>query len=112
MEKTLPVNIKDLSDGTAKKQPWLLFAMPVNAMNYCSFAMCRDGILQMDLQTQEIEKGPSLEPILLTVPNALDSSGVLPSLQPTLTSYLRLLRSTYSSFPVDVVLPSYTRIEM
>lgn len=71
MERTLPVDTTDTSKSVAKKQPWLLHSMPVNAMNFCAFAMCRDGMPGPDFSK-------AAEPILVTVPNAIDSSGVRP----------------------------------
>ena len=71
LDKLLPI------DGAVvtSKQPWLLYSMPVNALNFCSFAMCYDGIPQPK-SYQAIEDPNSVKPILFAVPNAIDSGGV------------------------------------
>ena len=71
LDKVLPV------DGAVitSKQPWLLYAMPVNALNFCSFAMCYDGMPQPS-STNNVEGTDAVKPILFAVPNAIDSGGV------------------------------------
>ena len=76
MEKTLPVDTRDTSSSVARKQPWLLHDIPVNAMNFCSFAMCRDGMLRPGSTQNVIQGNSRLEPILFTVPNAVESSAI------------------------------------
>lgn len=75
MEKTLPVDMKKTSNSVAKKQPWLLHALPVNSTNFCSFAMCQDGMGHSNLP-RSTDRASRPCPILIAVPNALDSSGV------------------------------------
>ena len=72
LNTTLPV------DGavTSHKQPWLLYVMPVNALNFCPFAMCYDGMPQASTSHNEIENSSLVKPILFAVPNAIDSGGV------------------------------------
>ena len=76
MEKTLPVDPRDTSNSAARKQPWLLHDVSVNAMNFCSFAMCRDGMPRPDCAQKMIKGMTRLEPILFTVPNAVESSAI------------------------------------
>ena len=76
LEKTLPVDIKDTTNSSATKQPWLLHAMPVNAMNFCSFAMCQDVLTQPHMSKHLTNGESKAGPILVAVPNVLDSSGV------------------------------------
>lgn len=72
MEKTLPVE----AITTTQKLPWLLYSMPVNALNFCSFAMCYDGIPPPRPSTKAIKGTNTIKPILFAVPNAIDSGGV------------------------------------
>lgn len=76
MEKTLPVDSRDTANSAARKQPWLLHEIPVNALNFCSFAMCRDGMPRPACAQKLIQHVPRLEPILFTVPNAVESSAI------------------------------------
>ncbi len=72
MDKTLPVD----SVATSQKQPWLLYAMPVNALNFCPFAMCCDGMPQPLCNSKSLKNPNATFPILFAVPNAVDSGGV------------------------------------
>lgn len=56
--------------------------MDVNALNFCAFAMCESEVLQHD-ETVSEQKSPEqssvqngFPPILIAVPNALDSGGI------------------------------------
>lgn len=72
LDKTLPVD----AVMTPSKQPWLLHALTVNTLNFCSFAMCRDGMPQV-LSTQKALKEMNLPgPLLIAVPNTIDSGGI------------------------------------
>ena len=72
LEKTLPVD----NTGVSLKQPWLLHALTVNTLNFCPFAMCRDGMPQL-LSTQKALKDANLpDPVLIAVPNTVDSGAV------------------------------------
>ena len=72
LEKVLPIdNVAD-----SPKQPWLLHALPVNTLNFCAFAMCRDGMPQ-GLGMQKTLKDANLpDPVLIAVPNTVDSGAV------------------------------------
>ena len=74
MDRSLPV------DGVIDKnrQPWLLHAMPVNALNFCPFAMCYDGMPQAPSTAEVVEEPKFARPVLFAVPNAIDSGGVSP----------------------------------
>lgn len=76
MERTLPVDTKDLSSSLAMKQPWLLYAMPVNSLNFCAFAMCIDGMPQPSRTMRTLKDSSNVEPILFVVPNAVEDAAV------------------------------------
>ncbi|KAL6719225.1 Astra associated protein 1 Asa1 [Lecanora helva] len=72
LEKTLPVENSALSP----RPPWLLHSLTVNTLNFCPFAMCRDGIPPL-LSTQKAVKDANvLDPILIAVPNTVDSGAI------------------------------------
>jgi len=72
LEKILPVDV----GAGSPKQPWLLHALTVNTLNFCAFAMCRDGMPQ-HISTQKALKEANLpDPILIAVPNTVDSGAV------------------------------------
>lgn len=59
-------------DGTTAedvKQPWLLYTMPINALNFCAFATCTDP-------DASVSKESELASLLIAAPNGLDSGGV------------------------------------
>lgn len=72
MDRTLPVD----ATPTSRKQPWLLHAFPVNTLNFCAFAMCRDGIPQVISSVKALQDKNVPCPILIAVPNTMDSGGV------------------------------------
>ena len=72
MDKTLPVD----AAPTSRKQPWLLHALPVNTLNFCAFAMCRDGMPQVLSSVKALQDNNVPSPILIAVPNTVDSGGV------------------------------------
>lgn len=72
MDKTLPVDAA-LASG---KQPWLLHALPVNTLNFCAFAMCHDGMPQVLSSVKALQDKDVPCPILIAVPNTVDSGGV------------------------------------
>ena len=72
LDKTLPVD----AVTTKLRQPWLLHALPVNALNFCSFAMCYDGMPQIGSLAKAVEGADVVKPILFAVPNAMDNGGV------------------------------------
>ena len=71
LDKTPPVD----AASVARKQPWLLYALTVNALNFCSFAMCRDGMPPISAQ-KTIKDNRIPDPILIAVPNTIDSGGI------------------------------------
>ncbi len=72
MSTVLPVNAPTASTI----QPWLLHMLTVNTLNFCSFAMCLDGIPQPPFVAQAIQPKTTAKPILLAVPNTIDSGGI------------------------------------
>ncbi len=72
MDKTLPVDVA----LTPRKQPWLLHALPVNTLNFCAFAMCHDGMPQVPSSLKTLQDKHVPCPILIAVPNTVDSGGV------------------------------------
>ncbi|KAG8527564.1 uncharacterized protein KY384_007717 [Bacidia gigantensis] len=72
MDKTLPVE----ADAFNSQQPWLLHAMPVNALNFCPFAMCYDGMPHAISARNAVTDTTVICPILFAVPNAIDSGGI------------------------------------
>ena len=72
LDKVLPVD----AVASSAKQPWMLHALTVNTLNFCSFAMCRDGMPQ-DLSMQRALKSINVpDPLLIAVPNTTDSGGI------------------------------------
>ena len=71
MDKALPVDAPVLA-----KQPWLLHVLPVNTLNFCSFAMCLDGMPPPRGLSKSIQDSKAPRPILVAVPNTVDSGGV------------------------------------
>lgn len=72
MDRTLPIEVVP----TPRKQPWLLHALPVNTLNFCAFAMCRDGMPQVLSSVKAVQDKDVPCPILVAVPNTVDSGGV------------------------------------
>ena len=74
MDKTLPIE----DPNRNRAQPWILHMLPVNAMNFCSFALCKDEIGDLaTAQTLKVEGDDSEHhSVLIAVPNTLDSDGV------------------------------------
>ena len=72
MESSLPVE----ANSQTAKQPWLLYSMPVNALNFCPFTMCYDGMPQSPPSNNTGIQQVVVHPILFAVPNAIDSGGV------------------------------------
>ncbi|KAL8805640.1 MAG: hypothetical protein Q9223_000379 [Gallowayella weberi] len=69
---TLPVD----NPPTTTPQPWLLHMLTVNTLNFCSFAMCLDGIPQTHVTQMAIKARQHPPPILIAVPNTIDSGGI------------------------------------
>lgn len=72
MDKTLPVDAAVVS----LKQPWVLHILTVNTLNFCSFAMCYDGMPQMHVMDMVLKGKEGYKPLLIAVPNTVDSGGV------------------------------------
>lgn len=72
MDKTLPID----TGPSSRKQPWLLHALTVNTLNFCAFAMCRDGMPQAPSSVKALQTKDTPCPILIAVPNTTDSGGV------------------------------------
>lgn len=74
MEKTLPVNCT--FPIPPPKDPWLLHSMTVNTLNFCSFAMCYDSLPASSVGTLALEANSRARPILIAIPNTINSGGV------------------------------------
>ena len=74
MDRVLPVD----NSGRERRQPWILHMMTVNTLNFCSFAVCNDEWARpSSVKTTQIEEYVIMyPPILVAVPNTLDSDGV------------------------------------
>ena len=68
--KTLPID----HAGQEPPRPEVLHTLDVNTLNFCSFAWCWDVVREPSKEL--IRKGTTPEPILVAVPNALDSDAV------------------------------------
>ena len=71
MDRVLPVNALELP-----RQPWILHVLPVNTLNFCSFAMCLDGMPPPQGVGKAIQDTNTTKPILVAIPSAADSGGV------------------------------------
>lgn len=72
MSTVLPVD----APAVSTIQPWLLHMLTVNTLNFCSFAMCFDEMPQPVFAGPVIEDRTPPKPILLAVPNTVDSGGI------------------------------------
>ncbi|KAL8996852.1 MAG: hypothetical protein Q9169_003754 [Polycauliona sp. 2 TL-2023] len=70
--KILPVDKPPITTP----QPWLLHMLTVNTLNFCSFAMCLDGMPQPYFTHTAIQTRNCPPPILIAVPNTMDSGGI------------------------------------
>lgn len=73
VDQTLPV---DATADASSKYPWILHILTVNTLNFCSFAMCSDGTPQTNSDDMTIRDKYKHNPILVAVPNTVDSGGV------------------------------------
>ncbi|KAL9582483.1 MAG: hypothetical protein Q9203_005471 [Teloschistes exilis] len=71
--KTLPINKPPITTA----HPWLLHMLTVNTLNFCQFAMCLDDMPQPSTPHAAIEDSKHHPPILVAVPNTMDSGGVV-----------------------------------
>ncbi|KAL8901096.1 MAG: hypothetical protein Q9207_005368 [Kuettlingeria erythrocarpa] len=72
LSKVLPVDNPPITSP----QPWLLHMLTVNTLNFCSFAMCLEGIPQPHSVQMAIQARKHPPPILVAVPNTMDSGGI------------------------------------
>ena len=74
MSTVLPVD----APAPSTVQPWLLHLLTVNTLNFCSFAMCYDEMPmpRPPFSNSAIEAKNTPNPILLAVPNTVDSGGI------------------------------------
>lgn len=73
VDRALPV---DVTADDSSKMPWILHILPVNTLNFCSFAMCDDGMPQANFNSMMVGERYAHMPILIAVPNTVDSGGV------------------------------------
>ncbi|MCJ1335361.1 ASTRA complex subunit [Bachmanniomyces sp. S44760] len=77
-ERTASKNLPVDDPEAHVKQPWILHVLNVNALNFCSFAMCDAN--QETHSTEELanlrDTGTVPKGVLLAVPNTDDSGGV------------------------------------
>lgn len=71
LDKTLPIDAR-----TSPKSPWMLHSLTVNTLNFCSFAMCVDGMVQSYHSHSAVQCSKGLDPVLVAVPNTVDSNGI------------------------------------
>ncbi|KAL9105904.1 MAG: hypothetical protein Q9187_008643 [Circinaria calcarea] len=74
LDKILPID-----DSHSKRaQPWILHILPVNAMNFCSFAICKDQTRKPSAAKELMKPNEDLrhQPVLIAIPNTLDSDGI------------------------------------
>ncbi|KAI9821806.1 MAG: ASTRA complex subunit [Pycnora praestabilis] len=112
MSTILPVNDPEAH----RKPPWLLHALDVNTLNFCSFSMCYHHSLPgvSDEEILRTNEGPP--PILIAVPNAINSDSIdilqftqgnristVPADKSTKTGMLMALRLLYRAGQLTVV---------
>ncbi|OJJ50846.1 hypothetical protein ASPZODRAFT_275215 [Penicilliopsis zonata CBS 506.65] len=71
LEKTLPVDAHETPHSEPGIQPWLVHSLPVNALNFCAFS-----ILQIEHDKSDTGLDNKTSPVLVAVPNALDSGAI------------------------------------
>lgn len=87
LDKTLPVDVKEGETGPAQNQPWMVHSLPVNALNFCAFDMVflqsRPGNEEKNEEqpdsssdSQPSSDSASQTPVLVAVPNALNSGAI------------------------------------
>lgn len=72
LDKALPVD----ATTVPSKQPWILHVLTVNTLNFCAFATCCEEIPETKPQRTMIKEHNVHQPLLIAVPNAVDSGGV------------------------------------
>ncbi|KFY22888.1 hypothetical protein V493_06243 [Pseudogymnoascus sp. VKM F-4281 (FW-2241)] len=82
LSKTLPVE----DPTTPRKQPWLLYVLNVNTLNFCPFGHCIAKQLPGQAST-EVVSSSSNDELLIAVPNTLSSEAVrIPRIPPPITA--------------------------
>ncbi|ELR09811.1 ASTRA complex subunit [Pseudogymnoascus destructans] len=71
LSATLPVE----DPMTPRKQPWLLYVLDVNSLNFCSFGHCIAKQLPGPIST-ETTPSPNQDELLIAVPNTMSSEAV------------------------------------
>ncbi|BDD62715.1 ASTRA complex subunit [Monascus purpureus] len=76
LDKTLPVDQTERpqSEAGTRSQPWLLHSLAVNALNFCPFSIVFLNSNKTQAETEEEAEAP--RPVLIAVPNALNSGAV------------------------------------
>ncbi|RAH68014.1 WD40 repeat domain-containing protein [Aspergillus aculeatinus CBS 121060] len=89
LRRGLPVDSLGGQGGGAGRQPWLVHSLPVNALNFCAFAWVDlapllsvsldgdgggDGGAEAEPEPPSRDNSPS--PVLIAVPNALNSGAI------------------------------------
>ncbi|KAF8445341.1 hypothetical protein BDZ91DRAFT_619343, partial [Kalaharituber pfeilii] len=76
----LPVEAGQQIDGRSHRAPWLLHSLNINALNFCSFAMCYEHhdapSVPHETITGSADNSLPVDPILIALPSALDSDAV------------------------------------
>ncbi|KAI9721931.1 MAG: hypothetical protein M1812_001888 [Candelaria pacifica] len=72
MDTTLPVDDTDVH----RRQPWLLHAIDVNTLNFCSFAVCRAENVPAPSSDDKRNTTDVAHPLLIAVPNAIKSDSI------------------------------------
>jgi hypothetical protein len=67
MSTVLPA--EDLT--SSRKQPWLLYDLSVNTLNFCSLALCRAQGAFKDVPKSDLTAVGDLGELLIAVPNAM-----------------------------------------
>ncbi|PWY84840.1 WD repeat protein, partial [Aspergillus heteromorphus CBS 117.55] len=76
LQKTLPVDVAEkLPSASAPSQPWLVHSLPVNALNFCAFAMVFLPAPKEN-KNANANANASLSSALIAVPNALNSGAI------------------------------------
>lgn len=98
LEKNLPIDAKGIP-----KAPWMLHSLTVNTLNFCSFALCVDGMAQSYLSHMTIQRAKAPKAVLIAVPNTVNSNAVGHSSTANTLGYLTF-------FQIDIFqLPSENR---
>lgn len=71
LETILPVDAQN-----SPRAPWILHLLTVNTLNFCSFALCVDDMQQAHQSQSAIRNDEIPKPVLVAVPNTVDSNSV------------------------------------